>query len=398
MARRVSVVVCVVALGGFAWLSVQVYLSKAAPETFEAWAGAHAWIVGPPSEELNEAARLHLEDGLRDLSDRSLKATDRIEAYRESLGVADGLLVRSLRAHPAQAWALAKIAAIRWELDPPVTAEGHAGHMEIIELASRMAPTDPDVQMDLGELLLLTGRREEGKAYLGRAVEMNPGMSDRVVALMSRFFFSPDEMLASLPRSSETMASLRGPFAKAGKGREYASYLDQELGQGNVDAILLRTFGETCTRAGEPRMLLDRLESLGSSSDPSTEAERLLQIAWARLKLGEAAAALEDAELARRQRPGVARYHDQLGLIALRAGRPEIAEQAFRRALAVAVRGSAGARRRGELYRRIGQALDAHGRADQAYDAYRRALALSPEDPHALRRVQEMEAAAGVRQ
>jgi tetratricopeptide (TPR) repeat protein len=180
-------------------------------------------------------------------------------------------------------------------------------------------------------------------------------------------------------------------------GREYASHLDRELGQGKVDAILLRTFGETCTTAGEPRMLLDRLESLGASSDPSTEAERLLQIAWARLELGETAAALEDAELARRQKPGVERYHDQLGLIALRAGQPEIAEKAFRRALAVAVRGSAGARRRGELYRRIGQALDAHGRADQAYDAYKQAVSLSPEDPHALRRVHEMEKAAGVR-
>jgi len=397
MARRVSMVVGVVALGGFAWLSIQVYLSKAAPETFEAWAGPHAWIVGPPSEELNEAARLHLQDGFRDLSDRTLEPADRIEAYRESLRLAEGLLVRSLRAQPAQAWAVAEIAAIRWELDPPVTAEGREGHMEIIGLASRMAPTDPDVQIDLGKLLLLTGRREEGTAYLGRAVALSPGRSDRVVALMSRFFFSPDEMLASLPRSSETMASLRGPFTKAGMGREYASHLDRELGQGKVDAILLRTFGETCTTAGEPRMLLDRLESLGASSDPSTEAERLLQIAWARLELGETAAALEDAELARRQKPGVERYHDQLGLIALRAGQPEIAEKAFRRALAVAVRGSAGARRRGELYRRIGQALDAHGRADQAYDAYKQAVSLSPEDPHALRRVHEMEKAAGVR-
>jgi len=81
----------------------------------------------------------------------------------------------------------------------------------------------------------------------------------------------------------------------------------------------------------------------------------------------------------------------------MRAGRPEIAEKAFRRALAIAVRGSAGARRRGTLYRRIGQALDTRGRADQAYDAYKQALALSPEDPHARRRVREMEEAAGVR-
>jgi len=277
MARRVLFVACLVALGGFVWLSAQVYLSKADPETFEAWDGSHAWVVGPPPDELNKAARLHLEEGLRKLSDPSLEAADRIDAYRDSLEAADGLLIRSLRAHPAQAWALAELAAIRWELDPPVTAEARESHMEIIRLASRMAPTDPDVQMDLGKLLLLTGRREEGTAYLGKAVELSPGMADGVVDLMGRFFFSPDEMLAALPRSSETMASLREPFAKAGKGREYAMHLDRELREGNVDAILVRTFGETCTRAGEPRLLLNRLESIGTSSDPSTEAERLLQ-------------------------------------------------------------------------------------------------------------------------
>ena len=397
MARRVLIVTCLAALGGFAWLSAQVYISKAHPETFETGEGSHAWIVGPPPAELNKAARLHLDDGLLKLSDPSLPAADRIDAYRESLEAADGFLVRSLRAHPAQAWALAEIAAIRWELDPPVTVEARESHMEIIRLAARMAPADPNVQMDLGKLLLLTGRREEGKAYLRRTVELSPGMSDPVVDLMTRFFFPPDEMLAALPRSPEAMASLREPFARAGKGREYAIHLDRELGEGHVDAILLRTFGETCTRAGEPRLLLDRLESIGASSDPSIEAERLLQVAWARLELGEAAAALQGAGLAREQQPGVERYHDQLGLIAMRAGRPEVAEQAFRRALSVAVRGSAGAERRGTLYRRIGQALDTQGRADQAYDAYKKALALSPDDPHAIRRVREMEEAAGVR-
>jgi tetratricopeptide (TPR) repeat protein len=397
VARRALIVACLIALGSFAWLSIQVYLSKAEPETFEAWRGSHAWVVGPPPEELNKAARLHLEEGLRDLSDRSAEAANRIEAYRESLQAADRLLVRSLRANPAQAWALAEIAAIRWELDPPVTAEGFERHLGIIQLASEMAPTDPDVQMDLGKLLLLTGRREEGTAYLGKTVELSPAMSDRVVALMSRFFFSPDEMLAALPRSSETMASLREPFAKAGRGREYALLLDQELRGGNVDVTLVRTFGETCTRAGEPRMLLDRLESIGASSEPSTEAERLLQVAWARLELGDVASALEDAGRAREQQPGVERYHDQFGRIAMRAGRAEIAERAFRRALSIAVRGSARAERRGTLYRRIGEALDAQGRSDQAYDAYKQALALNPEEPHALRRVREMEEAAGVR-
>lgn len=397
MTRRLVFAAGLVALGAFAWLSVQVYRSRSAPERFVAWDGAHAWVVGPPSEDLNNAARLHLDDAFRHLSDDSREAGERIEAYRESLEEADDLLVRSLRAHPAQAWALAEIAAIRWELDPPLTEEGLANHMGIIELASGMAPNDPDVQVDLGKLLLLTGRRDAGTTFLRRAVELSPEMSDPVVGLMRQFFFSPDEMLAALPRSSETMASLRGPFLEAGLGREYASHLDREIRRGDADAILVRTFGETCLPAGEARMLLDGLESMGPSSDTATEAERLVQLAWARLELGDAGAALEDASRARDLLPDVERYQGQLGLIAMRAGQPETAETAFRRALALAVRSSATAERRGTLYRRIGHALDTQGRADQAYDAYRQALALSPEDPHALRRVQEMEEAAGVR-
>jgi len=159
MTRRVLIASGVLVVGGFAWLSIQVYLSKADPESFAARSGSYAWIVGPPSEELNEAARLYLENGLRDLSDGSREAADRIESYRESLAAADGLLVRSLRAQPAQAWALAKIAAIRWELDPPVTAESRVGHMETIRLASRMAPTDPeDLTTCLASSVLATVR------------------------------------------------------------------------------------------------------------------------------------------------------------------------------------------------------------------------------------------------
>jgi tetratricopeptide (TPR) repeat protein len=411
MARRAGFVAVVVALGGFAWLSIQVYRSTVVPEAFEAWDGPHAWVVGPSAEALNGAARRHLDEALRHLSDPSRSAGERIEAYRESLGAAEDLLVRSLRAHPAQAWALAKVAAIRWELDPPITQAGLEQHMAIIELASEMAPNDPDVlelasemapndpdvQVDLGKLLLLTGRRDEGATYLRRAVELSPEMADPVVALMRRFFFTPDEMLATLPRSSATMASLRGPFLEAGLAGEYAARLDREVRRGVADATLMRTFGETCIPAGEPRMLLDALESIGASTDPPTEAERLLQVAWARLELGDAATALEDAGRARDLQPEIERYHGQLGLIAMRAGQPEVAESAFRRALALAVRSSVTDERRGTLYRRIGHSLDAQGRADQAYDTYKQALALSPQDPHARRRVQEMEEAAGVR-
>ena len=66
--------------------------------------------------------------------------------------------MRSLRAQPAQAGALSKLAAVRWELEPPTTEEETAVFLEMIEVASRMAPRVPRVQLRLGELLLKMGR------------------------------------------------------------------------------------------------------------------------------------------------------------------------------------------------------------------------------------------------
>jgi tetratricopeptide (TPR) repeat protein len=194
------------------------------------------------------------------------------------------------------------------------------------------------------------------------------------------------------------LAALRGPFTQSGEEHEYARLLHGEIRAGSMDATLFRTFGEACLSAGDPELLLDGLQSAGPSSfDPATEAERFVQIAWARLALGDPDGALENAEHARELQPRDDRYHDQMGLIAMDAGRPELAERAFRRALSVAVRASVNAQRRGTLYRRIGKALDTQGRSDEAYDAYKRALSLSPDDRYAHRRVREMEAAAGVR-
>ena len=48
------------------------------------------------------------------------------------------------------------------------------------------------------------------------------------------------------------------------------------------------------------------------------------------------------------------------------------------------------------LWAVIGQALEAQGSSDRAYDAYKRAVALDPEEAWAVRRVREMEEAAGV--
>ena len=130
---------------------------------------------------------------------------------------------------------------------------------------------------------------------------------------------------------------------------------------------------------------------------PDLEAERSVQVAWARLSLGDVGGSLADADRARALMPGSERYREQAGMIALRAGRPDLAVEDFRAALSFAARGDAPPERRGTLYRRIGQALDKQGKADLAYDAYKRALTLAPGESHAARRVHEMEQASGMR-
>ena len=335
--RRVLFVVSLVGLGLFAWLAVEVYRSKADPENFSRRTAGPGWWVGPSATELNRAARRHLEAAMESLGDASLSPAERSDAYRASLASAERLLIRSIRAQPAQAWSLAKIAAVRWELAPSLEAESMARHLDLIRLASSMAPGDPDVQMDLGRLLL-TGRRDEGAEYLGRSVELSPTMAKKVVDLMVDFLFDPRQILEALPRSSETLAALRGPFLRAGRGSEYADILAPAVAEPGADAVVIRSFGETCIRAGETSRLLETLEALGPLEPPNAEAERWVQMGWARLSLGDDAGALADAEHARALRPGTERYQDQMGMIAARAGRPDLAVEAFRQALALSAR------------------------------------------------------------
>ena len=105
-----------------------------------------------------------MKDALATLNDTSLSPKQRMESYRKHLREAEGLLLRSLRAQPAQAGVLAQLAAVRWELHPPLSEAASRRHLEMINLASQMAPRVPRVQLQLGELLLKMGRRDDALA------------------------------------------------------------------------------------------------------------------------------------------------------------------------------------------------------------------------------------------
>ncbi len=378
----------------FAWLSVQVYRAQADPERFEAWHGRWAWIVGPASKSLNRAADRHLASGLEELNNTANPPELRLSRYRAHLAAADRLFVRSLRANPAQARVLAQLAAIRWETEVPTTDAARAKYLEMIETASRMAPRVPDVQARLGELLLKMGRQDEAIRYLRRAIELDPQSAGRVVALLHEQLLPAAEIAAALPRVPTVLAALAGPYFDDGQGAAYLDLAAEALSSG--DPGLLEAWAGACLRAGEPARLRDRLDRLGKLQGAALESRRLRLRSTARAALGDREGACEDARAARALAPGDPGVATHLGQTALQAGHPDEAVRAFRDALSLVSRGSGDRGWRASLYAQVGAAEEALGKPDLAYDAYRQAVALDPAQETARRRLSEMKKAAGL--
>ncbi len=395
--RRLLLAGAGVGLALFGWLSIEVWRSKQDPEGYRAWNGPGGWILGPPAAELTDAAHERIEAGLEQLNDVSLEPTTRVELYREQLKRAEALLVRSLRAQPAQAGALASLAAVRWELDPPLDAEARQRHLGMIALAARMAPTYPEVQRRLGELLLRMGRPDDAASYLRRTLELEPLQAREVVELLLANLFTADEIAAALPAHPLVLSELERPFFAEARDRDYLDLVQRAIeraGQGVHPALLVR-YGNTCLRLGIPERLVERLDALGELPEAPAEAERLFQRARGYLALHEPERALEDAVRARTLEPDAPYRAEQLGDVALAARRGAAAVDALQHALRVLARAKAPPVVRARLYRKIGQAEELRSRPDLAYDAYKRALALAPAEAHASARVRAMERAAG---
>ena len=173
--RHALFAVAALALIGYGWFAVQVYRAQESPESFAAWKGTYSWIVGPKARDLTRSAETRMRAALEALNDPKLPGPERLAEFRSSLETAEQLLVRSLRANPAQAKALTDLAAARFELYPPLTPEDDEHMLRMIDLASAMAPRVPRVQQRLGELLLEMGETikiERRPAMEGRRMTM----------------------------------------------------------------------------------------------------------------------------------------------------------------------------------------------------------------------------------
>jgi tetratricopeptide (TPR) repeat protein len=386
--RRFLLIIGVSALVAGSLLAIRVYRAQGRPESLVGEGRELPAPLCPSPRALNRAATDHVREAVRALNQSGEDPRDRLARFREGLGSASELLHLSLRIQPAQADSLARLAAVRWELAPPLTAEEGRAHQAVIELASTMAPRVPRVQRRLGELVLKMGLRDEALVFLRRTVELDPGRSREVIDLLASQFFTLDEIVAALPRIPDVLLPLHGPFAGQGRLGDYAALLEPFLQEGDV--VLIRRFGEACLGAGRAGMLRDLLDETGEGWVGEARAERFRQLARAHHALGDSREALYAAQEAVETWPGGAIYHVQLGDLRLAAGEAEMALSSFRRALYLLASSPGSDRARARLYGKAGRAEEALGRIEAALDSYERAAALDPEEAWSARRLREI--------
>jgi tetratricopeptide (TPR) repeat protein len=391
--KPVALLVIFVALGVYAWLSIQVYRAEKDPENFQAWDGPYAWIVGPRPKALNRVAERHLEDALAVLRDETRPESERLRVYRDHLERADKLYVRSLRAQPAQADALSTLAAVRWELSPPRTEQETRRLLDMIALASKMAPQNAGVHLSIGKVLFGMGRREEAYAALRRCVEIDGSQTAPVVKFLRENLVPAEEILERLPAVPGVLVVLRDPFFEDGLGERYLELGEKALA--SPTAEMLRAYGDACVRSRQFDRLRATMDRVGKLSDPRLEAWRLAQRARGLAGWGDGPGAIADARAASALQPEDGTFVVNLGQVALTARDGETAAKAFRDALALAAKGGWGASSRANLHANVGMAEELRGRPDRAFDAYRTAVSLDPNQPHASRRLREMKSAAG---
>ncbi len=331
--------------------------------------------------------------GLGRLNRRDLPAAERLAGYRQELESSHELLEASLRANPAQADALARLAAVRWELAP---GDPDAVPDELIALASTLSPRNPRVQLRLAQLMVSMGRHDQARRYLARVLELEPSSGKEVVAMLRGQRFAADEILEAVGDSPSVLASLETAVIQDGQEERYRDALWTALARWPEDAELIARFGNVGMRLGRADSLRQELDRLGVREQPRAEAERLRHRSRALLAQGHGEEAAMDAARAFQLMADSPTLAEHLGDVELALGRSVEAIEAFRSALTRVAAGQGPPARRARLYRKIGQAEEARHTSDRAYDAYRMALALDPDEVVASRRVAEMERAAGL--
>ncbi len=390
--KRVAFVLVLVGLAAYGSVAFFVLEARSDPERFRPPSGG--WLLGPSGDALERAAEKRIAQALEVLSGSTGATAEGLAAYREHLLAARDLFVRALRARPFDPKALARLGAIRWEIEAPQAIGLPRASLEMVAVSARMAPDSPGIQALLGELLLRMGLEDEAARRLRRGVDLDPSLAPRAVAGLRGSFYTAEQILGALPAIPEVLAALETAFLEEGNAGRYLDALEEAIHTGASD--LVPVYARACLRVKAPGRLLGTLEALPPPRGREDEAERLVARSRALVETGMGRAAAEDARRARSLLPQEPRILENLGRVSLAAGDADAAVAAYREALGRVARGAGAPAARARLYRAIGEAEEKRGRADRAYDAYRRALELDPRDSHAATRVRQMEKAAGL--
>ena len=296
--RRIAAIGCTGLLFAFATLCIQIHQLNGGtrgpnPSTLY-------WIIGPDSERLERFAREAIEQGLRTLNDTSLPSGQRLGEYQAQVRQSEQLLTRALLAYLANARAIALLAAVRWELDPPLSPESRSRQMGLIGLASAIAPDVPGVQMQLGELLMKMSLREDALRLMATVIALDPGMSAGVVGKLRDHSYGAQEILGGLPTAPEVLVALRVPFIEDGKEHEYLGALEEysRTKQGTLPREVLNAYGSVCRGSAQPNRLHEFLTSLNHCNDSRDETVRWYLLARASLALQRPDRAIKESQTA----------------------------------------------------------------------------------------------------
>jgi len=166
-------------------------------------------LTRPRPEDFRAAADARVLTAVAVLQDRSLQGTERLDRYTRESTSARTLYAASLEGCAYQPLTVARLAALRFEEDPPLTDDAWKDWAATIELAGRTAERNASVQVSLGELLVRMGRPEEGLACYARALRLDPSQARRVASVLGTFGVAPEDAVAALPRSVPLLLALR---------------------------------------------------------------------------------------------------------------------------------------------------------------------------------------------
>jgi tetratricopeptide (TPR) repeat protein len=351
-------------------------------------------LTRPQPEDFRDAADAHILAAVAVLQDRSLPGTARLDAYAQEAEAARSLYAASLEGRSYQPLTVARLAALRFELSPPLTEESWADWLTTVQLAGRMAPRIASVHASLGELLVRMGRAEEGLTAYAHALELDPRLAQRAVSVLEAFGVAPEDAVAALPRTSSLLLTVRRLYQAENRLSDYAELLEPDLPTASPD--LLAAWADARLAGKQADLVVVRLAAMAPLAPSEREAARCVHLSRAYLGLGDAASAMQWAARARAADPTDARALEQSANAAL-ASNDAMAAVAFaREALTALARRGAPPGARARIYEIAGSAEERRGRMDAAHDAYSRAVALDPNRTASRQRLDAMRAAAGL--